>query len=307
MKNDLPVSLAGLSGPAGCLRSSEPLASSPVPAPASSLLEEAADLLVVHRDFAAALDRCERGCESLAADPESESSMEMKCSLCIVGIQALAEMNRWREVLSWVLQYYEVPERLPPKILELCILLYSKVKEPHVMLEVDSYWLRDLTNQSLPSYGTLMELHLLHVLLPLGQFVEAEELVQGSEAFNKEQQLEALRTINERRSHWVQQEETQSAPEEQPATVREKLLGSVSRKFLTMLTALHRALGSMSSHFCSSLYKKLLLVACMLCLVLVRLDPAAPTSLPFLHRLVQLCHQAWVAVFSPRHRPSVEN
>lgn len=45
--------------------------------------------------------------------------MEVKCSLCVVGIQALAEMNRWREVLSWVLQYYHRPEHLPPKILEL--------------------------------------------------------------------------------------------------------------------------------------------------------------------------------------------
>lgn len=47
------------------------------------------------------------------------SSAEVKCSLCVVGIQALAEMNRWREVLSWLLRYYHVPERLPPKIMEL--------------------------------------------------------------------------------------------------------------------------------------------------------------------------------------------
>lgn len=47
------------------------------------------------------------------------SFAEVKCSLCVVGIQALAEMNRWREVLSWVLQYYHVPEHLPPKVLEL--------------------------------------------------------------------------------------------------------------------------------------------------------------------------------------------
>lgn len=38
---------------------------SPLPAQAASLLEEAADLLVLHRDFAAALERCEAGCSSL--------------------------------------------------------------------------------------------------------------------------------------------------------------------------------------------------------------------------------------------------
>lgn len=47
------------------------------------------------------------------------SIVEVKCSLCVVGIQALAEMDRWREALSWVLRYYQVPEKLPPKVLEL--------------------------------------------------------------------------------------------------------------------------------------------------------------------------------------------
>lgn len=38
-------------------------------AAAAALLEEAADLLVVHVDFAAALDACERGCDLLAGRP----------------------------------------------------------------------------------------------------------------------------------------------------------------------------------------------------------------------------------------------
>ncbi|KAL9854890.1 peroxisome assembly protein 26 isoform 2-T2 [Geothlypis trichas] len=107
----------------------EPPPWAPGPAQAAALLEEAADLLVLHRDFAAAVERCEAGCDSLGPGPcpgpgpgrgpGHESFAEVKCSLCVVGIQALAEMNRWREVLSWVLQYYHVPEHLPPKVLEL--------------------------------------------------------------------------------------------------------------------------------------------------------------------------------------------
>lgn len=62
----------------------------------------------------------ERGCR---AQPDSclsvDSVVEVKCSLCVVGIQALAEMDRWREGLSWVLQYYQDPQKLPPKVLEL--------------------------------------------------------------------------------------------------------------------------------------------------------------------------------------------
>ncbi|KAK2539685.1 Pex26 [Columba guinea] len=286
---------------------SEPLAWSPVSATAASLLEEAADLLVLHRDFAAALEKCEAGCDSLGPGTGPESSAEVKCSLCVVGIQALAEMNRWREVLSWVLQYYHVPEHLPPKVLELCILLYSKVREPQVMLEVCSSWLRHQPNKSLPEYGALLELHLLHVLLPLGLFEGAEELVRGCDAFDSEQQLAFLGTICESRCQWTQREEMHSAAEEKQEAATETILGALSQKLLTMLTLLRRALRSMSSHFYLLPYKKMLLATFLLYLVVVRLDPASPTSLPFIYKLVQLFRQAWAAVFSPVHRRPVQN
>lgn len=69
----MPVAFAGVGG-GSILRSSEPVSLSPVASRAASLLEEAVDLLVIHLDFAAAVDRCEKGCESLVDDPESEDS-----------------------------------------------------------------------------------------------------------------------------------------------------------------------------------------------------------------------------------------
>lgn len=59
---------AGESPPAGAMRA-EPPAWAPGPAQAAALLEEAADLLVLHRDFAAAVERCEAGCDSLGPGP----------------------------------------------------------------------------------------------------------------------------------------------------------------------------------------------------------------------------------------------
>ncbi|KFW95051.1 Peroxisome assembly protein 26, partial [Phalacrocorax carbo] len=208
------------------------------------------------------------------------SSAEVKCSLCVVGIQALAEMNRWREVLPWVLQYYHVPEHLPPKVLELCILLYSKVREPQVMLEVGSSWLRDKTNKSFPEYGSLLELYLLHVLLPLGRFEEAEELVHGCDVIDSKQQLAFLGTICESRCQWTKQEEMHSAAEEQKDAATETVLGALSQKLLTMLTLLRRALRSMSSHFYLLPYKKMLLATFLLYLVVVRLDPGTVLRFP---------------------------
>ncbi|NXP82775.1 PEX26 protein, partial [Ramphastos sulfuratus] len=292
---------------------SEPVTWVPVAAQAASLLEEAADLLVLHRDFAAAVERCEAGCDSLGPAsgtspvPERCDSAEVKCSLCVVGIQALAEMNRWREVLSWVLQYYHVPEHLPPKVLELCILLYSKVKEPQVMLEVGGSWLRDQSNKRLSEYGSLLELYLLHTLLPLGRFEAAEELVRSCEVLDSEQQQALLGTICESRCQWAQRKEMCAAAEEQEDTATETLLGAVSQKLLTMLTFLRRTLRSMSSHFYLLPYKKMLLATFLLYLVVVRLDPASPTSLPFIYKLVQLFRQAWAAVSSPVHRSPVQD
>ncbi|XP_051464386.1 peroxisome assembly protein 26 [Apus apus] len=295
------------SSPPAAAMASEPPAWSPASAQAASLLEEAADLLVLHRDFAAAVERCEAGCDSLGPGPGAESSAEVKCSLCVVGIQALAEMNRWREVLSWVLQYYHVPEHLPPKVLELCILLYSKVREPQVMLEVGSSWLRDQANKNLLEYGSLLELYLLHVLLPLGQFEGAEELVRGCDVLDSEQQLAFLGTIRESRCQQTQGEEMHSTDEEQQDAATESVLGALSQKLLAMLTLLRRALRSMSSHFYLLPYKKMLLATFLLYLVVVRLDPASPTSLPFIYKLVQLFRQAWAAVFSPIHRPPIQD
>ncbi|XP_005040421.1 PREDICTED: peroxisome assembly protein 26 [Ficedula albicollis] len=297
----------------------------PAWAPAAALLEEAADLLVLHRDFGAALERCEAGCDSLGpgpgpepepepgAGPEPgtgpgpESFAEVKCSLCVVGIQALAEMNRWREVLSWVLQYYHEPEHLPPKVLELCILLYSKVGEPQVMLEVGSSWLRAQANQRLPELGPLLELYLARVLLPLGRFEGAEQLVRGCAALDGQRQLQLLSTVLESRSRWAPRQETRSPAEEQQDPAAETALGVLSQKLLTMLTLLCRALRSMSDHFYLLPYKKMLLATFLLYLVVVRLDPASPTSLPFIYKLVQLFRQAWAAVLSPIHRPPIRD
>ncbi|XP_048356445.1 peroxisome assembly protein 26 [Sphaerodactylus townsendi] len=303
MRNDLSVAFSGSSGAGSVLRSSEPASLSPVMSQAACLLEEAADLLVVHMDFSAAVDRCEKGCESLLGDLENEdsaSSEELRCSLCIVGIQALAEMNRWREVLPWVLQYYQVPAHLPPKVLELCILLHSKVKEPHVMRDVGSDWLRASANQHLPAYGLLVQLHLFHILLPLGHFAEAQDLLEGCKALSKEKWLEAQRTIKEKRQQWSQQLSEHPDPKEQAGMAWKTQLGLVSQKVLTILAQLGRLLGSFASQLGSIPYKKALLAAFMLFLIVVKLDPASPTSLPFLYRLTQLFHQARSAV-SPAH------
>ncbi|XP_017372357.1 peroxisome assembly protein 26 isoform X2 [Cebus imitator] len=281
MKSDSSISAGPLRGLGGPLRSSEPVRAARARAPAVDLLEEAADLLVVHLDFRAALETCERAWQSLAnhalAEEPAGTFLEVKCSLCVVGIQALAEMDRWQEVLSWVLQYYQVPEKLPPKVLELC-----KMQEPGAVLDVVGAWLQDPANQDLPEYGALAEFHVQRVLLPLGRLSEAEELVVGSAAFGEAQRLDILQAIDTARQ---QQGQEHSGSEEAPKPNRE---GSVSHKFLSLPMLVRQLWDSAVSHFFSLPFKKSLLAALILCLLVVRLDPASPSSLPFLYKLAQL-------------------
>ena len=125
---------------------------SPPPSLTSSqtlnMLDLAAEQMMVHRDFQAAFDTCDRGLQSFSnMEPEDNrwrrvtSQLhfffiftcwgcwvsvfcpcrhgEVKAGFCILGIQALAELNRWHGVLSWVLQHYERLENIPAKIMQL--------------------------------------------------------------------------------------------------------------------------------------------------------------------------------------------
>ncbi|XP_005396042.1 PREDICTED: peroxisome assembly protein 26 [Chinchilla lanigera] len=205
-------------------------------------------------------------------------------------------MDRWREVLSWVLQYYQVPEKLPAKVLELC-----KMQEPGAMLEVASAWLQDADNQGLPEYGVLAELHLQRVLLPLGRLSEAEELVVGSAAFGEERRLEVLQAVHtvRQQQNSTEQRQERSGFQEVPKINQE---GSFSHTFLSLLRLLRRLWDAAASRFLSLPFKKSLLAALVLCVLVLRFDPASPPSLPFLCQLAQLLRRIRRATCAGLHQ-----
>ncbi|KAF3859282.1 hypothetical protein F7725_021681 [Dissostichus mawsoni] len=167
----------------------------------SSMLDTAAEQMMVEQDFQEAFDTCDRGLESLAnMDQEDSRCGELKAGFCMLGMQALAELNQWHGVLSWILQQYEHQEKIPAKIMQI-ILLYSKVGEPAVMQDAARVWLHCLSNSTMTGFGTVAELYLLHVLVPLGDRDEALQLIQGqvgSSAFSEEQRQTALDVVEEK-------------------------------------------------------------------------------------------------------------
>lgn len=70
-----------------------------------------------------------------------------------------------------------------------------------MMQEAARVWLRCPSNSRITGFGTVAELYLLHVLLPLGRRDEALELIVGevgSAAFTEDQRQTALDVVEEK-------------------------------------------------------------------------------------------------------------
>ncbi|XP_030005891.1 peroxisome assembly protein 26 [Sphaeramia orbicularis] len=273
--------------------------------PMVSMLDTAAEQLMVHRDFQTAFDTCDRALQSLYnVEEEDNRCAELKAGFCILGIQALAEMNHWHDVLSWVLQQYEHHEKIPAKIMQMCILLYSKVEEPAGIQEAARVWLHCLSNSRVAGFGTVAELYLLHVLLPLGQIEEAREMIVGevgSCAFTEEQRQMALDVVEEKEhcSHEPPLNPTSNQSSEIPSPLASPQ-GAVFHKLEAMLRFFYRKLVVTGSG--SFLLHKVCLIAVLLYMLLIRIDPALPSSFLWISKLHQLLKQMWRAMFAPYYQ-----
>ncbi|XP_053200151.1 peroxisome assembly protein 26 [Scomber japonicus] len=267
-----------------------------------SMLDSAAEQLMVHKDFQAAFDTCNRGLESLATmEQEDNRCAELKAGFCILGIQALAELNQWHGVFSWVLQHYEHQEKIPAKIMQMCILLYSKVGEPAVLQEASRAWLQCLSNSRAAGFGTVAELYLLHVLVPLGHTEEARELITGevgSCAFTEDQRQTALDIVDEKEQE--NQENPPCNPDSELVAQIASTQGSVIHKLEAMLRLLYRRLLAPGSGSFS--LRRVFLAGILLYMLLVRMDPALPSSFMWISKLLQLLKQMWSAMFAPYYQ-----
>lgn len=284
-----------------CLSSLAPARSSPpLHSSLTQMLDSAAEQMMVHKDFQAVFDTCDRGLESLSnVEQEDIRFGELKASFCILGIQALAELNQWHGVLSWVLQQYEHQENIPAKIMQMCILLYSKVGKPAVMQDAAHVWLHCPSNGRATGFGTVAELYLLHVLVPLGHRDEALELINGeigSSVFTEDQRQTALDVVEEKERENLEPPVDPEISSETTVSTQ----GNVVRKLEAMLRFFYRKLLLSSSGSFS--LRSLFLGAVLLYMLLLRLDPALPSSFIWISKLLQLLKQMWSTMFAPYHQ-----
>lgn len=303
MRSSSSVSLAGGRGSGSVRLSSSPAC--PVTAPVDAALE----YLMVKKDFQAALDTCEKGLESLASCAEQEDSsfkyVELKAALTIVGIQALAELNQWRGVLQWVLQQYGETEKIPAKIIQMCILLYVKVDERAVMKDAVCDWLHCSANMSQSGFSSVAELYFLHILVPMGHTAEALEMLEtdvGRVAFTEEQRQAARSLVD------IQNEKnaTSSTTNLESVAVTTTTCASKQDKLTQRLTSimrlLYRGLSVASVRIRSISLRRIFLALMLLYLLLIRVDPALPSAFPWLLRLHGLLQQTWNTMFGPYYR-----
>ncbi|XP_037099343.1 peroxisome assembly protein 26 isoform X1 [Syngnathus acus] len=262
------------------------------------MLEDATEQLMINTDFDASFRICDRGLECLAHEEEADVRGELKAGFCIVGIQALAELNLWPGVLAWVLKHYEHMEDIPAKILQMCILLYSKVGEPAAVQEATQAWLRSPSNIHLDEFRTVAELYLLYVLLPLGRTDQARELVLGElggATFTEEQRQTALEIIEEERDRKVPHVNADCSVTAANASTQ----GSFLHKVEDLLRVTYRRLTAASGSFP---FHKLVLAAVILYMLVLRLDPALPSSFMWISKLHELLRQMWNFTVAPYYR-----
>ncbi|TRY90856.1 hypothetical protein DNTS_020880 [Danionella cerebrum] len=265
-------------------------------------VEPAIEYLMVNKDFQAALDTCEMGLEHLRTlEGQEESCLnhaEMKASWTIVGIQALAELNRWRDVLSWVLQQYEETEKIPARIIQMCILLYVKVGEHEAMKNPVFDWLNCSANHGQSGFSTVAELYFLHILLPMGHIPDALEMLEspvGQVAFTEEQRQTAQSLVNA--------ENEKNTNSESVAATRNALKEDrLSQRLSSIMRLLQRSLSVASERIRSISFRRVFLALMLLCLLLVRIDPALPASFPWLLQLNSMLQQTWNTMFGPYYR-----
>ncbi|XP_028307314.1 peroxisome assembly protein 26 [Gouania willdenowi] len=267
--------------------------------PLHEQLLTAAEHLMVHLDFQKTLDVCNKGLESLSSEETQDSRCaELKAGFCTLGIQALAEMNQWPGVLSWLQQQYQPSTEIPARLIQMCILLYAKVCEPGLMLQQVRLWLLCPANRGSPGFRTVVELHVLHVLVPLGLTDEARELITGDVGralFTDEQRRAALDVLDEREREDVekraqdQRDEVTERPGPTAVQRLENLLRFLSRKFSTA--------GSGSFPV-----RKVFLALVLLYMLFFRLDPAQSSAFLWISKLLQLLKQTWVAMFAPHYQ-----
>ncbi|OWF51256.1 peroxisome assembly protein 26-like [Mizuhopecten yessoensis] len=124
---------------------------------------------LLFKNFDECIQVCEAGITEAHMKAENLSVTEKLEPLCILAVQAYAELNQWQRVMPFVQQVYGSVEDCPYKVMHLCILLHSKVKEYTQCHALSSVWLKHPGNVGREGYTDVVDVCIKHILLPQGK------------------------------------------------------------------------------------------------------------------------------------------
>ncbi|XP_060588071.1 peroxisome assembly protein 26-like [Ruditapes philippinarum] len=136
----------------------------------NGFVDRATDNLLL-KDFVDCRYTCLCGITRAKQFIEDERAQDCIERLCVLCIQALAEMNKWQDVLPLIQDVYNNIELCPSLVIQLCILLHARVKEYSQCHALASLWLRNEDNSYKPGYDRVAALYIEHVMLPQDRFL----------------------------------------------------------------------------------------------------------------------------------------
>ncbi|CAN0064707.1 unnamed protein product [Lampetra planeri] len=223
-------------------------------------------------------------CEENARGDGGGGGCGPRATLCALGVQALAEMERWAEVLPWVLAQYGSAGNLPAQndiitglSLECCV------------------------DQTQDGSALVAELHLTYVLLPLRRWGEAEELLSSmTEVWESWRGDRAQVLLQEAR------ERAASVPKQRPCDQQQQppLPAQTNGDGISSSSS-SRPVNERWGRVCRTILavmsvagapvRQAALFLFLLSMLLFQLDPASPAALRPTSALVRMLVRAWRA------------
>ncbi|XP_069140805.1 peroxisome assembly protein 26-like [Argopecten irradians] len=156
-------------------------------------IEKAREKLLF-KEFDECIHLCEAGISEARMKPDSLTlSVQKKLeTLCILAIQAYAELNQWQQVMPFVQKVFGSVEDCPYKVMHLCILLHSKVKEYTQCHALSSVWLKHQGNVGTEGYTDIVDVYIQHILIPRGKIALVPRYLESCPGVSSAQQQDLI-------------------------------------------------------------------------------------------------------------------
>lgn len=163
-----------------------------------------ANNLLLYRKFDECLNLCLSVLVEISNYPECLSAVTLKEGLCVVAIQAYAELNRWQQVLPFVTKLYNGIEDSPHTVVRLCILLHADVKDYPTCSALATIWLRNPCNEPSQGYMDILDVYVTKVLLANNRWDDIHPFLKSCPGLTPQKRDSLLRVVRAFR-HQVEQ------------------------------------------------------------------------------------------------------